>query len=305
MYVGFGALAAALLLSAGPAGAEAPQLYVATGDGYSVAFKVEGAKTYVLGLDATVYCSETEPQSLGKPGLRGFFSTPTPMREGATGALTASADSGGQFGSRRAVVDAVPESGKLVGHFEYVFSELSSHCQTAGYFGTRPEVAFEAVPYVPVDGSTTPPPVSGTPVAVYYGAEGPLETFFTVFRSAFGLRGTVASGCQPSTRRHPPRRGPLASGVLIAQFAEDGALHRKLRSLGPGGLTAIHEAVTLTGAVGDASIVGTYFKRIGIRPEKGPKRVCHTGPLPFSAVRYLPSAVPFGAQDAIRNSWAG
>jgi hypothetical protein len=285
-----GAILVASWLAAGTASAATPQLYVASGDGYSVAFKVEGAKTYVLGLDAMVYCSETEPQNLSKPGLRAFFPNPKPMREGPMGGLTASEGRGDGFGSTEAVVDAVPEGGKLVGHFEYVFSELSSHCQTGGYFGTRPEVTFEAVPYVPVDGSIPAPPFAETPVAVYYASEGPLEAFFTVFRSVFGLRGTVASGCHGSTRKHPPRRGPLASEVLITHFAAGGAFDRKLRSLGPGGLTAIHEAVTLTGTVGDASISGTYFNRIGFRPGKGPKRVCHTGPLPFRAVRYLPAA---------------
>lgn len=284
------------------AAAASPQLYVASGDGYSVALKVEDANTYVLGLDATVYCSETEPQSGDKPSLQGFFATPTPMREGKKGGLTASQGDGGVFGSNVATVNAVPEGGKLVGHFQYVFSVLSSHCQTGGYFGNRPDVAFEAVPYAPVDGLTPSPPFAAAASAVYYGTEGALETFFTVFRSVFGLRGTVASACLATTKKPPPRIGALASEVLIAKFAEGGAFHQKLRSLGRGGLTAIHEAITLDGTVGDEAITGTYFDRIGTRLGKKPKRICHTGPLPFHAVRYLPSAVPYGALSAIRNS---
>lgn len=273
----------------GRAAASTPQLYVATSDGYSVAFKVEGGKTYLLGLDATVYCSENEPQSLSTPGLRGFFATPTPMREGKSGGLTASERRGDQFGSNEAIVDAVPEGGKLVGHFEYRFSELSSHCQSGGYFGTRPEVSYEAVPYEPVDGSTPAPPFADATSAVYYGTEGPLETFFTIFESAFGLRGTVASGCSASLKKRPPHRGPLASTVLIGTLGEGGSFHHKIKSLGPGGLAAIHEAVTLSGSVGDEAIAGTYFDRIGTRLGKKRKRVCHTGPLPFRAVRYLPA----------------
>jgi len=287
------------------AAAASPQLYVGAGDGYSVALKVEGAKTYVLGLDATVYCSETEPQSVTKPSLQGFFAAATPMREGKKGGLTASQGDGGFFGSNVATVNAVPEGGKLVGHFKYVFSVLSSHCQTGGYFGNRPEVPFEAVPYAPVDRLTPPPPFADAASAVYYGTEGALETFFTVFKSVFGLRGTVASACLATARKPPPRRGPLASEVLIAKLAAGGAFHQKLKSLGPGGLAAIHEAVTLSGAVGDASITGTYFDRIGTQLGKNRKRVCNTGPLPFSAVRYLPSAVPYGRHTGIRNSWTG
>jgi hypothetical protein len=82
----------------------------------------------------------------------------------------------------------------------------------------------------------------------------------------------------------------LASSLLIGKLGEGRTFHQKLKSLGPGGLSAIHEAVTLDGTVGDDAITGTYFDRIVTRFGKKRKRVCHTGPLPFRAVRYLPAA---------------
>jgi hypothetical protein len=61
-------LTAASAGAAEPAGS--PALYVATGDGYAVAFELEGGKVSVLGLDATVYCSLTEPGEYSEPACR-------------------------------------------------------------------------------------------------------------------------------------------------------------------------------------------------------------------------------------------
>jgi hypothetical protein len=283
-----GAIAAALCLAAVPANAAAPQLYVAAGDGYSVAFKVEGSAVYVLGLDANVYCEVLEPREATAPSLHGFFAAPKLMKAEGTG-LAASEGSGDEFGSREVKVTASVVGGKLLGSFEYTLSEQSGHCQTAGYFGTRPEVAFEAVPYAPVDGSAPPPPPAAGDAAVYYGVEGPLETFFTVYPSQFGLRGTVVSGCRGTIKKRGPSRHPLASGLSLVTLGADGSFHRKIRSYGPGGNSLIREAVTLAGSVTAEALVGTYSDRIGTQLGGHRKRVCHTGPLPFAVARYVPA----------------
>lgn len=114
-----------------------------------------------------------------------------------------------------------------------------------------------------------------------------METFFSVFGSQFGLRGTVASSCQPTKKQRSVGRGPLASSILVAWISE-GGFREKLHSLGPRGDSLIKEAITLTGGVDDEAITGTYRRRIGTRSGNGRKRVCHAGPLPFRAQRYLP-----------------
>jgi hypothetical protein len=74
----------AICLTAATAGAaepaEPPQIYVGSGDGHSIAFKVEAGRTFVLGLDATVYCISLEPQEPSKPTLNKSWSATSPTR---------------------------------------------------------------------------------------------------------------------------------------------------------------------------------------------------------------------------------
>jgi hypothetical protein len=278
----------ASMLPASAAAAESPQLYVGSGNGYLIVFKVEAGRTYVLGLDTTVYCVSLEPWEPSKPTLNAFFPEPKVMKERPDG-LVATEEGGDVFSSRGLTVHAAFDGDKLVGSFVYAVSEFSYHCQTAGYYGTRPEVPFQAVRYEPVDGSAPVPPlVNGTP-AVYYGTEGPLETYFSVFPKEFGMRGTVLSGCLAGVKKRPTRRGPISSELQIASFGDDGTFRDRLHSLGPHGITAIKEAIGIAGIVGGETITGTYFDRIVTRLGKKRKRICHTGPLPFRAQRYLPA----------------
>jgi hypothetical protein len=270
------------------AAAEAPQIYVGSGAGYSVAFKVEGSKVYVLGLDATIYCEVLEPREASEPALTGFFAAPKLMRQKGAGLIATEGDTY-PFGPRPVRVGAKFEGEKLVGSFEYRAGEESGHCQSGGYFGTPPSVPFEAVRYVPVDGSVPVPPFASAASAVYYGTKGPLETFFSVFGSALGLRGTVASDCLAAKKQRAAGHGPLSSAVLITRLADGGSFDKKILANGPHGLASIKETITLTGSVGDASLTGTYLDRIRTRLSHRRKRVCHTGPLPFRAVRYLPA----------------
>lgn len=200
---------ASVLAPAATTGAEAAnvavpaKLYVGSGDGYSIAFEVEGEKVYVLSLDAEVYCSYTEPGELFKPRLYGFFPLPKLMREGHSG-LIANESNGDNFGSETTFVQASLSGDKLVGKFGYDLSVESSHCQTGSYFPEPHSVDFEATRYVPASSPEASLPVAGES-KIYFLDEEPLEVFIRVEGSELFLRGSVVSRCH--SKRGPPVGG--------------------------------------------------------------------------------------------------
>jgi hypothetical protein len=284
----------ALCLFAATAGAAVPSgspaLYVATGHGYSIAFKVANAKVYVLGLDATVYCQTFAPRAGREQGERNFFAAPKLMGQTGEGPLGAFEGAGSPHGLWQVTVAAELEAEKVVGSFQYGRFEEREDCGTAGYGEVEPKVPFEAVRYEPADRSPPPPPFASAEPAFYYGAEGPVETFFTVSTSRLILRGDVASACQPAKKLRAVGRGALSRGDLEASLLIGGGsfrgVHSSLDSYGP---RWPRETVAFGGEVGDKAIIGTYRRRIAIGFDGKRKRVCHTGPLPFQAQRYLPA----------------
>jgi hypothetical protein len=280
----------ALCLTATTAGAAepvgSPPLYVATGDGYAVTFEVEGAKVSVLGLDATVYCSLTEPGEYSKPTLDAFFPLPTPMRERHLG-LVAVEGEGDSFGSSRATVQATLEGDRLVGKFKYVLSEESSHCQTAGYYGNRPEVPFEAVRYVPVSDPEAGPAVEGES-GIYFSDAGPLEVYLRTDAGRVFVRGSIASRCR--FKGAVAGLSPLFGSPTAPAIEADGSFEESMRhrgTLGKG--RRFFEPVSLSGVVGAEAIAGFYSRTRGIRTGTRQPHRCGTHAIAFSASRYAPT----------------
>jgi hypothetical protein len=295
--------ALALLLPARAAAAEGPPLYVGSGPGWSIAFKVEGAKVSIIGLDATVYCEKFIPQRKMAPAVWKFFPTPALMR-GEDDGLTGSEGSGTPKSEWRMQVDATVAGEEIRGSFEYLQTGEPGWCQTVDYpaSGNPAEVPFEAVRYELAHGA---PPSASVDRAVYYGSRGPLETFFTVSGSHLALRGTVGSGCLLRTAKRGPGRRPLdpnllsafkapipiLSGILKPSLSSDGTSFReKLRTPPAWAYDGFGEAIRVAGSVSDEAITGTYYRRFHTYFPKPGKRVCQTGPLPFRAQRYLPAS---------------
>jgi hypothetical protein len=294
--------ALALLVPARAAAAESPSLYVGSGPGWSIVFKVEGAKVSVIGVDATVYCEIGRREVA--PEVWKFFPTPALMHEEGDG-LTGSEVIGTPKSESRMQVDATVAGEGILGSFEYVQTGEPGLCRTVDYpaSGNPAEVSFEAVRYEPADGAPPAPPLASADRGVYYGTEGPLETFFTVSGSHLALRGTVGSGCLPATAKRGPGRRPLdpnllsvfkapipiLSGILKPSLTEGTSFREMLRTHPGREYSVDGEAITVAGSVGDEAIVGTYYRRFHTFFPKTGKRVCQTGPLPFRAQRYLPA----------------
>jgi hypothetical protein len=287
--IGLAVLASALAISAAPAAAESvgsPPLYVATGDGYAIAFEVEGAKVSVLGLDATVYCSLTEPGEYSKPALDAFFPLPTPMREGRHGPIAREGE-GDTFGSSWATVQATLQGNRLVGKFKYDFSEESSHCQTGGYYGNRPAVPFEAVRYVPMSDPEAGPSVEGES-GIYFSAAGPLEVYLRTDAEHVFVRGSIASRCR--FEGAVAGLSPLFGSPVDPAVEADGSFAEAIRQRGRLGKgRRFFEPVSLSGVIGAEAIAGFYSRTRGIRVGTKQPHRCGTGPIAFSAPRYVPA----------------
>jgi hypothetical protein len=283
---------ASVLTPAATTGAEAAnvavpaQLYVGSGDGYSIAFEVEGEKVYVLSLDAEVYCSYTEPGELFKPRLYGFFPLPKLMREGHSG-LIANESNGDNFGSETTFVQASLSGDKLVGKFGYDLSVESSHCQAGSYFPEPHSVDFEATRYVPASSPEASLPVAGES-KIYFLDEEPLEVFIRVEGSELFLRGSVVSRCRfearPAGRRslfRSPTSTTLGDGGQFDSHARYRGKIRKGRRF--------FEPVSLTGEITGEAINGTYSRAIVTEFGSGRRHRCALRPLAFDSVRYLPT----------------
>jgi hypothetical protein len=287
-------VAAALLFPAW-AGAASPQIYVGSNSAYTVVFKVDGGAVSVLGLDAPLYCGEGEHFGSGTISV---FKRSTRMREGPDG-LEALLGGGGGSSSK---IEATFDGTRLTGTFTFDFSEGSFHCQTSGFYPARPAVSFEAERYEPVGSGSTLPATKGE-VPIYYGSDARAEVLLEPNPGSVVFRGAAPSNC-PVAGKPATGKSPLFGDVIDTDHEGD-SFHRTLRRDGKSSGETWSESRSVAGTVTDEGITGSYVRSTIIRPATGAPQRCKTGPLPFQAVRYLPSAVPFGAQDAIKNSWAG
>lgn len=275
-------IALALFLPAGAAAAS-PEIYVGSNSEYTVVFKVESGAVSVLGLDAPFYCSETGPSNSFGPGTIGVFKRPARMREG-TNVLEAPLGGGGGPSSK---IEATFGGTTLIGSFTFDFSEESFHCQTAGFYPARPEVAFEAVRYEPVgSGGTLAPAKDETPV--YYGSEGGTEVLLEPNAKSVVFRGAAPARCPVAGKKATKGSGPMF-GDVIDTDREGGAFHRTIRHRGRTDAKAWSELASVSGVVGEDEIAGFYTRSTTVRPAKASPRRCTTGALPFRAVRYLPA----------------
>jgi hypothetical protein len=278
------AIAALALLLPVRALAAPPQIYVGSNSEYTVAFKVAGSAVSALGLDAPLYCTETEPSYRYGPGTISVFRRPTLMREGP-GGLEALLGGGGGPSSK---IEAKFDGTKLTGAFAFDYGEESFHCQTAGYYFTRPEVSFEAVRYESVGSGATLPAGKGE-IQVYYGSEGGTEVLLEPNAKSVVFRGAAPFKC-PVTGRKATKGSGSMFGDVIDTDREGDAFHRTIRHHGKLGGNAWTESASVSGIVGEDEIAGFYQRSTVTRPAKGAPRRCTTGALPFRAVRYLPAA---------------
>jgi hypothetical protein len=279
--VWLGLLAAALAPGTAVA---ASTLYVGDAKPYSVAFKAEEAQLYLLQFAGTARCYYTEPHEDVGPSGFSVFARPTLMSMDAEG-YVAEESWGDMFGggSARIRVDAVDAA--VRGTFEFDESEESFHCDT-GFSG----VPFEAPRFEPIGSPTAAPPVTGEARA-YYGSEGPVEIFLrNEGRRTGGIRGTFAPQCPVGRGGAIPARHALFARPASAEWSGAGYFRRRVVEEGRARSgTGFRETITLAGRVEEAAVTGTYLRVRTMKPRRGPKQRCATGPLPFSAVRYLPA----------------
>jgi hypothetical protein len=269
-------LALALLLPA-RAAAEAPQIYVGSGQGYSVAFKVEAGRTSVLALDAPIYCTELRERF---PATMSMFQGPTLMRAGRHGLEAPLRPNGGPSSYVGAAFDGVALSGTFV----LDLTEESIHCQTVGFTAARPEVHFKALRYEPVGSGATLPPRKDE-IPIYYGSEGGTEVLLETTSGSVVFRGAAPAKCPVAGRRPAAAQLPLFGDVTEAESGE-GSFHRTFKRRGK----SWKESRSVSGVVGDEEIAGFYTRSTVTWLAKDSPRRCTTGALPFRAVRYLPAA---------------
>lgn len=277
------AIVALVLLLPMRALAAPPQIYVGSDADYTVVFKVEGGAVSALGLDAPLYCSETEPSHHFGPGTISVFRRPMLMREGP-GGLEALLGGGGGPSSK---IEATFDGTKLTGKFAFDYSQESFHCQTAGFYFTRPEVPFEAVRYEPVGSGATLPP-SKDEIPVYYGSEGGTEVLLEPNAKSVVFRGAGPSKCPVGGKRPTKGQAPLFGDVIDTVREGDG-FHRTLQRHGKSHAKGWSESRSVSGVVAEDEIAGFYRHSTITRPADGSPRRCTTGALPFRVIRYLPA----------------
>lgn len=292
-------IVAAGLLFPAWAGAASPQIFVGSNPDYTIAFKGEAGRLSVLALDAPIYCTFTEPTERF-PGTISMFQGPTLMRPGRDGLEAPIRPNGGP----NSFVDARLDGGSLTGSFTFDVNEESTHCQTVGFTAARPAVKFTAVPYEPVTSGLTEPS-SRSERRIYYGDEGGTEVLLEDFKESIEIRGAVPSRCPVEGKKPKAGRMDMFDDVVGAVNEGPAGFHRTVRREGKIGKKVWSESTSFSGHAAEDEIAGSYERSTVTRDADGAPRRCTTGPLPFRAVRYLPSAVPYDRHTGIRNSWAG
>jgi len=249
-----------------------------------VAFKVAGPRVSVLALEAPIYCSEGGP-SERFAGRMVMFPEPTLLSAGPRGPESPLRPNGGPSSYIAAAVDGTA----LTGTFAFDVTEGSFHCQTVGYYPSRPAVPFETVLAEPVGSGPTLPPAKGE-APIFYADGGPLEVLLQIVDDSIEIRGAVRSDC--------PVRGVKPSRARVSLFPDVTGAKRRLggfrRTTHHQGKTKDglnwSETTSVSGAIGAREISGVYSRTTTTRTANGPPRRCTTGTLPFRAPRYLPAA---------------
>jgi hypothetical protein len=285
----FGAVAVVVMAVAASGSAapteSTPQIYIGSAPNYTIAFKAEGpSRVSVLALDAPIFCTFLHPTERF-PGKMWAFQGPTAMRM-VGGQLKATIRPGGGPSSD---VTAKLGGGKLSGTFALDQDEGSADCHTGGYKPADPVIKFEAVPYAPAESGVTKPAAKGE-VPLYYGDEGGLEVLLETEGGEVNFRGAAPATCPIAGKRPTGGRAPLLSDVEEAPIGNGGAFSRTFRSHGKVGSKQWSEAITISGSAEPGKIAGSYLRTTTIRSAAGPAKQCKVGPLPFSAVRYLPAS---------------
>jgi hypothetical protein len=266
----------------------AATLYVGDEPEYAVAFKVEAGLPYVLEVAGTAHCYLTEPYKGVGGSDFSVFSIPRPMR--ATPDGFAAADSGERFGRYSAQIKAAFSEEAATGTLTYDESEESFHCETA-----RSGVPFEARRFGPIGSAGLVAPAADER-SVYYGSSGSIEAFLRPSGEMVGgIRGSFVPECRIGRQAPSATPRPLFGTPVFAAEDQDGRFRHRVEYPGrtrSGG--RFRETATLSGRVKNAAITGTYLRERISKSGEGPPHRCTTGPLSFSAVRYLPVAASEG-----------
>ena len=275
-------LAVVFLLAPGVASAASPTIYVDDAKEYSVAFKAEGARFYVMQLAGTTHCYYTEPHEDVAPGAFTAFPAPKLMRSRRNG-FVAGETFGSDLGLAHAGIRAELSGDTVTGNFSFEESLESFHCDT-GFFG----VPFEASRYARIGSAMATAPARRE-VRAYYGGKGPIEIFLrTTRKEAGGIRGTFVSRC-PVGKKNPDRP-PLFRRPAFAELdKEDRFRRRSVREGRTRSGARYKETISLAGRVERDAVTGTYLRVRTTRPGLRSEQRCVTGPIPFRAVRYLPA----------------
>ena|GEM_PF-2957372 len=275
-------LAVALVAMAPGAGsASAAALYAGSTEKYSVAFKAEGAKRYVMQFAGRTHCYYTEPEESVGGGGFSAFPAPKLMHEGPHG-FAAHEYGGDSYSLSIAEIRGDFSADAVSGKYAYEESEESFHCDTG--FTQRP---FEASRYRPIGSALAGSPKRGEK-RVYYGKRGPIEIFLRKTGGEVGgIRGTFVPRCPLGKSRSVPAQHALFRRPAFAKL--EGGSHFLRRVMHKGRTRSgkrFEETIAIAGRVRRDAVLGTY-RRVRTSEPDGDR--CVTGPLPFRAVRYLPA----------------
>lgn len=213
-----------------------------------------------------------------------MFQGPTAMHAGRNGLEARLRPAGGP----RSYVSASVEDGKLTGTFLLDVTEESAHCQTSDYAAAKPQVRFEAVRYEPAGSGATRPAAKGE-IPVYYGNEDGVEVLFETLNGSVDFRGAAPAACPVTGKQPAGQRAPLFGDIEDARLDESNSFGRAFHRQGQIGDNSWSEATSISGAIEGGTISGTYSRTTITRTKKGSPQQCKTGPLAFSAARYLPA----------------
>jgi hypothetical protein len=269
------ALALVVALTAAVSAA-ASTLYVGDTKEYSIAFKAEGTQLYIVEFAGPTDCYFTEP--LEDAGQSGFnvFAAPKLMRRERDGFYAET-----YFGEH-ARVRAELGNEEVSGDYSFEEGEEGFHCDT----GSSPK-PFQAVRYLPTGGGPIP---TRTERPVYYGSEDQIEIFLRAdAEEAYGIRGTFVPSCRVHHSKAIPNRHAFFPKPAAAKVGEDGGFEQEAEESGRTRSGARYkEKLSLTGTVAEGTVTGTYFRVRTVKPRRKAARRCVTGPIAFSAARYLP-----------------